>query len=586
MTFLQPFHRHCLGLALFAALASPLQAQKVPVIEKELPNGMKLLLVVRHDEPSVSGGWVAHVGSANERPGITGIAHLFEHMMFKGTPTLGTKNNQRDQEIIAAQEQVRDQMRAEENKLRIAVRRGEADDLLKPENMSPRWRELNEQFKKLVTEQRELMVKNEFDRVYTTAGASSMNAFTSEDMTCYFITVPANKLELWMWMESERLLRPVFREFYAERDVVMEERRLRTESTPLGKPQEQFNSLFWESSNYHWPVIGWPFDVAHISMPEAKNFYATYYAPQNLTAVLVGDFDPDQATQLAEKYLGRIPRGAQNPPPVLSMEVPQVAEKRMNAEAETNPLAEIWWHTVAFGHTDSYALEILARLLNTRTGRLYKGLVLGSQLATEAEAAQESRKYAGFFIAQAEAKEGRTPQEVEAGIYSELARLQTETVPADELQKVKNNFAANEYRKLASNMAILQQLMINDGFGNWREINEAGPRYQAVTAADVQRVAKKYFTKDNRATALYTRKAAAAGATAEADPALASLPAEQQAMIKPALARLKSETDPAKLRDGLSKMEANAAQAPAEMKPVLDVMKKAMQARITELEKK
>ena len=321
-------------------------------------------------------------------------------------------------------------------------------------------------------------------------------------------------------------------------------------------------------------------------MPEAKNFYATYYAPQNLTAVLVGDFDPDQATQLAEKYLGRIPRGAQNSPPVLSLEVPQVAEKRMNAEAETNPLAEIWWHTVAFGHADSYALEILAQLLNTRTGRLYKGLVLGSQIATEAGAGQESRKYAGFFIAEAEAKEGRTPQEVEPAIYAELTKLQSEPIPAEELQKVKNNFAANEYRKLSSNMAILQQLMISDGMGNWREINEAGPRYQAVTAEDVQRVAKKYFTKDNRATALYTRKAAAAGVASEADPALTSLPAEQQAMIKPALARLKSETDPAKLRDGLAKMEANAAQAPAEMKPVLEVMKKAMQARITELEKK
>ena len=574
-------------LALLTLWALPLQAQKVPVIEKQLPNGMKLLLVVRHDEPSVSAGWVAHVGSANERPGITGIAHLFEHMMFKGTPTLGTKNYQRDQEIIAEQEKVRDQMREEEAKLRLAFRRGEIDDLLKPENMTPRWRELNEQFKKLVAEQRELLVKNEFDRVYTTAGASGMNAFTTEDMTCYFITVPANKLELWMWMESERLMHPVFREFYAERDVVMEERRMRTESTPLGKFQEEFNSMFWESSNYHWPIIGWPFDVTHITMPEAKEFYATYYAPQNITAILVGDFDPDQAAQLAERYLGRIPRGAHDAPAVLSQEVPQVAEKRMNAEAETNPLAEVWWHTVSFGHADSYPLQILSQILSTRTGRLYKGLVLGSQVATDADAAQVSRKYAGFFVGEGEAKEGRTPQVVEQAVYAEIEKLQKEPVPAEELQKVKNNFAANEYRKLSSSMAILHQLLMTDGYGNWREINEAGPRLQAVTAEDVQRVARKYFTQENRATALYTRKPEAAGAAAApADPDLAGLPAEQQTMLKQMTTRLKAETDAAKLHAALAKMEGQAAQAPAEMKSFLEVVKKKMQARIAELEAK
>ena len=210
---------------LYCAVALPLRAQKVPVVEKTLANGMRLLLVERHDEPSVAGGWVAHVGSSNERPGITGIAHLFEHMMFKGTPTIGTKDAKRDLEIIAAQERLRDQMREEEAVMRAAWRRGEVDDLQKPESKTPRWRELEKEFQKLVDEQRQLLVKNEFDRIYSTAGASGMNAFTTEDLTAYFITVPANKLELWMWMESERIFHPVFREFYAERDVVFEERR-------------------------------------------------------------------------------------------------------------------------------------------------------------------------------------------------------------------------------------------------------------------------------------------------------------------------------------------------------------------------
>jgi len=243
-----------LSLVLSGSLAS-LHAQKVPVVETNLANGMRLLMVERHDEPSVAGGWVAHVGSANERPGITGIAHLFEHMMFKGTPTIGTKNYKKDLEIISRQERIRNEMRQEERKMRAAYRRGEIDDMFKPENKTPRYKELEKEFDKLIAEQREILVKNEYDQIYSANGGSSMNAFTSDDMTAYFVNVPANKLELWMWMESERILHPVFREFYAERDVVFEERRMRTDSTPLGKFEEEFSAMFWESLPYSWPTV-------------------------------------------------------------------------------------------------------------------------------------------------------------------------------------------------------------------------------------------------------------------------------------------------------------------------------------------
>ncbi len=487
------------------ALTSP-QAQQVPVVERKLSNGMKVLMVERRDEPSVAGGWVAHVGSANERPGITGIAHLFEHMMFKGTPTIGTKNYHRDLEIIAAQEKVRDEMRAEDAKLRTAYRRGEVDDLLKPENQSPRMKELQKQFADLIRQQREILVKNEFDRIYTAAGASGMNAFTSQDMTGYFINVPANKLELWAWMESERLLHPVFREFYAERDVVFEERRMRTESTPLGKFAEEFESLIWQSHPYHWPVVGWPSDIPAISKAQADEFYSIYYAPQNLTLVLVGDFQSGATEQLCEKYFGRIPAGTKPAPDVVTMEVPQSAEKRMSADAEANPQVDIYWHTVPFQHKDSYPLEVLAQLLSTRTGRLHKGLVLGSGVATETYADQDSRKWAGVFNAGGEARDGHSPQEVETAIYTELDRLKNEPVPPLELQKVKNNFAAAEYRKLAANFPILMQVLHSEGLGDWREVNQAAPLYQAVSAADIQRVARTYFTKENRSVAVYLRK--------------------------------------------------------------------------------
>ena len=554
-------------------------AQKVPVVEKTLPNGFRVLFVERHDDPTIAGGWIVHVGSANERPGITGIAHLFEHMMFKGTPTLGTKDYKKDLKIIADQEKLRDEMRKEEAKLRAAWRRGEIDDPQKPENRTARYKELEAQFKTLLDAQREILVKNEFDRVYTAGGASGMNAFTSADMTGYFITVPANKLELWMWMESERLLRPVFREFYAERDVVFEERRMRTESTPLGKFDESLEAMIWTSHPYLWPTVGWPSDIPAISKAQADEFYATYYAPQNITLLLVGDFNTDTAWAYLQKYFGRIPRGKIDPPDLVTMEMEQLAERRMNAEAEANPQVEVHWHTVPFGHRDSYALNLLAQLLSTRTGRFYKGLVLGSKLATEAQAGARHQKWAGTFAIHAECRDTNAPAAVEEALYAEIEKIKTAEVPGPELQKVKNLFAANEYRRLASNMSILMQLIQADGLGDWREINAAGAKLQSVTPADIQRVASKYLTKENRTVATYTRKPAA-GAD-DAIPELAGLTTEQQKMARAMAARIKTEKDATKLRTMLDKM--SEADVPAAMKPVLDLQKKLIQRRLEEL---
>jgi predicted Zn-dependent peptidase len=343
-----------------------------------------------------------------------------------------------------------------------------------------------------------------------------MNAFTTHDMTGYFVTVPKNKLELWMWMESDRLTSPVFREFYAERDVVYEERRLSVESTPTGKLEEAFEEIFWHSSPYSWPVVGYPSDVAAITKQQADDYYALYYAPNNLSAILVGDFDPKAALALAERYLARIPRGKNPPPEVITTPPQWDAEVRYSGEAETNPEIAISWHTVPFQHRDSYALQILAGLLNGRTGRLEKALVLpANAVATKASASagglMSPQKYAGAFAIDAEAKEGRSLEEVEKGIDAEVERLKTEPVPAEELQKVKNNVAAASFRRLSSNFFILLQLIVYEGYGDWREMNEAPRKAAAVTAEDVQRVAKTYLTKNNRAVYLVTRKAGAAG---------------------------------------------------------------------------
>lgn len=503
--------------ALAGAAACPTRAQKIEVLEERLENGLTLLLVPRHDEPSVAGGWVAHVGSANERPGITGIAHLFEHMMFKGTPTIGTTNYTRDLAIMDEQERIRGAMRAEEAARRQAWRRGDLDDPLGPADHSPRLRELEAAFARLVQEQRAVLVKNEFDRIYRGAGGSGMNAYTTQDATAYFVTVPANKLELFMWMESERLLHPVFREFYAERNVVLEERRMRTEATPLGKYEESLNAMFWEAHPYQWPVIGWPSDLMAISKADADAFYAAGYAPQNITLILVGDFDPAAARALVARYFGRIPRGERPLPDVVTLELPGVAEKRLNAAVDANSQVNIMWKSVPAGHRDGYALRVLGQLLDTRTGRLHKALVRERNLATDCYAMQRGMRWAGVFYAGGEAAAGHTPEEVEAGIYREVERLQQEEAPADELLKVKNNFAANEYRKLTSNGSILMQLLRSEGSGNWREFQEGGAKIQAVTAADVRRVATRYLTRENRTVGLFTRNAAVTAGTPSHD---------------------------------------------------------------------
>jgi len=579
-------HRRALGQALglalaFAGLASGF-AQQVPVEEHTLSNGMKLLMVERHHSPAVAGGWVARVGSVNERPGITGIAHLFEHMMFKGTPTIGTSDAKRDAEIIEQQEQVRDAMRREETKMRLAVRRGEIDDRVKPENKTERYRELEAQFKELIAAQRKVLVKNEFDRIYTTAGASGMNAFTSNDMTGYFITVPANKLELWAWMESERLLRPVFREFYAERDVVFEERRMRTESTPLGKFQESLEALFWESHPYGWPVIGWPSDIPAITKAQADEFYALHYAPQNITLILVGDFKADEAAKLCERYFGRIPRGEQNAPEIVTLEMSQKVEKRMNAEAEANPQVDILWHTPATGHPDAHALEVLAAVLSGRSGRLHKALVLGDEVATSAFAHQMARKYAGMFNIGGEAKDPKMPSDVEAAIYEEVERLKNEPVSARELQKVKNNFAAMAVRRTSSNFHLLVQLIQYEGGGDWKSINTEIPGILKVTAEDIQRVAEKYLVKENRTVATYTRKP---GTKAPDDPALAGLSGEQQAIVRRISSQIKSETNLERLQQRLETMETQLAQADGKQQGLMKIIMVKVAERIAELSK-
>ncbi|HVR76181.1 MAG TPA: pitrilysin family protein [Planctomycetota bacterium] len=565
---------------LLLAARPDLQAQNVPVEEHILENGLRLLLLPRKGDPNVAAGWIARVGSVNERPGITGVAHLFEHMMFKGTRVIGTRDIERNLEVMAELDRVKEELAREEEAVQAKQRLGELPEPAPPGDLSPRHRALLEELKTLTGKERELLVKDEFDRLYTTAGASGMNAGTTNDYTIYFITVPSNKLELWFWMESDRLLNPVFREFYSERDVVREERRLRIDSTPTGRFEEEFDALFWGSSPYGWPVIGWPSDIEAVTREEALDFFQLYYAPNNLTACLVGDFEPARALELARKYLGRMARGLREPRPIRTREVPQLSERRMIAHAETKPQVRIRYHTVPDGHRDDYPLTLLADLLSGRTGRLFKALVLRDQVANEADAGQRSLKYEGYFEVEGIAKPGKTPEDVEKALHAEIEKLKTEPVPERELRKVKNERAASNFRRIRSNFPLLLQILLHDAHRGWQTINTDPERIEAVTAADITRVAGTYFRPENRSVAIYYT---IEGRPESEDPLLAGLAEEDQGRIRQLRAFLLKapRDDVEKMLEGLKQQ---AESVPAEKKALLDAMRSELESHLKKTE--
>jgi predicted Zn-dependent peptidase len=555
------------------AAAIPAAAQNIDAKEYRLDNGMQVLMVERHEAPTIMASIFARVGSSNEVTGITGISHLFEHMMFKGTKTIGTKDIQRDREIMAQLDSLKALMRAEERIMREKLRRGEIEDMRDPEAKTTRYREIEAVFDSLILEQRKLIIKDQLNELYSRHGGFFLNAFTSDDMTGYFVRVPKNKIELFMWLESDRFKNPVFREFYSERDVVREERRLAIDATPTGLIEEDFRAMFWKSSSYHWDVIGWPSDVENITREQANQYYDTYYAPNNLIMILVGDLKSDDMIKLVRKYFKLIPRGKTDPPDVITLEEKQYGEKRLVAEAESSPQTEIWYHTVAWKHPDSYPLEILAGIMSGKTGRLYKKLVeekgiakgsvsrrgrmfFGSGLAVNAT--QDSKKYAGAFQITAEGISGAKAVQLEEAIYEVIQDLKNNLVPQEELQKVKNQLRVQKIRfmDIMSGIGILFYLGQNAAMGDWTEANNNPRKCDLVTAEDVQRVASKYFAKDQRNVLVINTKAGPEGeGEATEDPQFAQ-----------AVQMIKSVTDAARLEQmiGMFSMGMDRVEDPKE----------------------
>jgi predicted Zn-dependent peptidase len=569
-------------LALVAGAVAPVNAQKIDAKEYWLDNGMQVLMVERHEAPTVMASIFARVGSANETTGITGISHLFEHMMFKGTATIGTKDIVRDREIMDKLDSIRAQMREEERIMREQYRRGEIESMDDPEAKTERYRELDAEFDKLILEQRELIIKDQLDEIYSKNGGFFLNAFTSDDYTGYFVRLPKNKIELFMWLESDRFGGPVFREFYSERNVVKEERRRSVESTPTGLIDEDFRSMFWKSSSYHWDVIGWSSDLDNITREQANLYYDIYYAPNNLTMILVGDLDPDETIKMVRKYFERIPRGTIEPPDVTTLEEKQYGERRLVGEAETSPKAEIWYHTVAWKHPDSYPLEVLAGVMSGKTGRLYKKLVEekgiakssggggmrifgGSDLAVSA--GQESMKYAGYFQVSAEAISGVEATQLEEAMDEVIADLKKNPVSEEELQKVKNQLRVQNIRfmDIMSGIGVLFYLGQNAALGDWTEANNNPVKRDMVTSDDVMRVANKYLDA-NRKNVLIVNSKTGAG---EEDGV------EEDPRYKQAKQMIDSMDDPARLEQmiGMFSMRMDQVEDPKQKEGMEKLLK-------------
>jgi len=406
---------------------------RFPVTEATLDNGLRVLIQEDPRNPIVAVQIFYRVGSRNELPGATGLAHFLEHMMFKGTPTHG---------------------------------RGEISRLI----------ELN---------------------------GGRDNAFTTKDMTGYHVSIAADRLDLVLGLEADRmrnlLLAPA--EIDSERKVVMEERRTRIDDDPEGVVYEAMSSIAFLAHPYRWPIIGWMSDIARINPGELRAFYDTYYRPNNAILVIAGDVKAPAALAQVRRHFGPIPRGA-TPAPVTALEPDQSDERRVivRKEAAQLPVVNIAWHVPNFRSEDAPALELLSTLLSEgRASRLYRHLVYDKRMALGAggEYSYSSLDPTLFWFF-ATLLPGQSPESVEQALLAEVEQLKKEPVPAEELTRARNQIEASfvwEQDSVFSRASVLGRFEM---LGSWRMLDDFLPKVRAVTAADLQRVAQRYFPLDRK----------------------------------------------------------------------------------------
>ena len=454
---------------------------------KVLPNGLTLIISERHEAPVFSFYTLVNAGSANDPQGESGLAHMFEHIAFKGTDQIGTTNYVAEKIALANVETAYAAYDAEFRK-----RVGQDPKLLA---------QLHDKFEAAVKAAQVYVIPNQFSEIAESNGAVDLNASTGEDSTQYFWSMPSNRLELWAYMESSRINQPVAREFYKERDVVNEERRMRIDSSPQGRLIEEFLASAYVAHHYGVPGVGWESDITQVTATEAAAFHKTYYVPSNIVVAIVGDIDTKTALPMLEKYFGRIPAGPK-PIPMATIEPPQHAERTVVLHEASQPIYLEGYHRPDYRDPDDATYSAITDIFsNGRTSRLYRTLVRDQHIALFAAGFSgfPGEKYPGLFAFYAVPMSGHTAEEMGPAIHKELDVLKTTDVSDAELERFKSRARAALLQSLGDNNSLASELAdYQTRFGDYREIFRELNAINAVSKADIRRVAQKAFVDSNR----------------------------------------------------------------------------------------
>ena len=477
-------------LASSLASAQDLQSFEKRITVKVLPNGLTLVLCERHDAPVFSYTTFIDAGDVNDPSGESGLAHMFEHLAFKGTSQIGTTNYVAEKVALQKVEEANNAYEAEYLK-----QVGRDDQELA---------KLKQAFVAAQAEAEKYVIPNQFTEVAEANGAHDLNAGTGLDDTQYFWSMPENRLELWAWMESSRLADAVPREFYKERDVVMEERRMRVDSNPIGRLEEQFIATAYVAHNYGRSDIGWPSEVGQINATEAMAFHKKYYVGGDIVVAIVGDVDPKTELPMIEKYFSRVP-GGPKPEDMTTVEPAQFAEKSVVIHDPTQPIYMEGYHRPSYRDPNDAVYDAISDILsNGRVSRLYRSLVEQQQIAAEAEGVSPlpGEKYPSLFAFFVVPLPGHTPAEMRDAIHKEIEKFKTTDVSDAELQMYKTRTRAELLRSLDDNQGLANSLAeYQTRYGDWRQLFLQLDRVDKVTKADIRRVANQVFVASNRTSA-------------------------------------------------------------------------------------
>ncbi|HUX43275.1 MAG TPA: pitrilysin family protein [Terracidiphilus sp.] len=489
------------GAALCSAQDPYLQRFEKEITVKVLPNGLTLLICDRPDAPVFSYTTFVDAGDVDDPSGESGLAHMFEHLAFKGTTQIGTKDWSAEKVALAKVEAANNAYEAE---------------YLKPVGRDPKKLvELKKAFDAAQAEAEKYVIPNQFTEVAERNGASGLNAQTGLDSTQYYWSMPENRLQLWAWLESGRLEHTVPREFYKERSVVMEERRMRIDSNPIGRLVEQFLATAYVAHDYGRSGVGWPSEVSQITATEAMAFHKKYYVASNIVVTIVGDVDAKKDLPMLENYFSKVP-GGPKPEDMTTVEPKQFAEKSVIIREATQPFYIEGYHRPSYRSPDDAVYDAIQDIMsNGRVSRLYRSLVERQQIAAEAQGFSPfpGEKYPSLFAFYAVPLPGHTPEEMRAAIHKEIDKLKTTDVTDDELAMFKTRARADLLRGLADNQGLANALAeYQTRYGDWRQLFLQLDRIDKVSKADIRRVANEIFIPSNRTTAEIDFQAPAAAA--------------------------------------------------------------------------